>query len=132
MLLNDRPGSVRLLTGVTGGHLRSAVYEYGLAVRSTAKSVRIVKILADVETAVSAGARIAPFVSAVRISPIESVVIGAIGVTAVFAIQILRKRRADGAAHDHAGNGGRRPSFASNTTQNSADQSARNDARWIG
>ena len=130
--VHHRPGAIGLSAGVAIRDMPLAADIGCLAVVRAAEAIRIVVIPADAERAAMVVAGIAPVVVAVDAAGIEAGVIGLVGVAAIFAIEIARKRRPHRAADHHACDRGAGAPPAGGMTQQPANQRADKHAGRIG
>src|SRR5260221_14551426 len=80
-----------MLAGMSVGRLRTAVDENLLGVIGTAETIGIIVVIGDAEVAGMAISRIAPLIGAVGTTRVEAVIIGLVGIAAIFPLKIAGK-----------------------------------------
>src|SRR6267154_568098 len=130
-LADNRPGAVGLLAGAAGSRLRTPVDKDFLAIIRASETGGIVSVVDNVERPGVAVARIAPLIGAVGTAGIESVVIGLVGVAAIFAIEIAGQGGTGYAAENHTGDSRTTIPTAHGIAEQAADKRARDNAGRI-
>src|SRR6185312_2856599 len=105
-----------------------------LGVIGAAKAVRIVVVIGNPKFSAMVVARIAPLIADIGAAGIETIIIGFVGIAAVFTVQISGQCRTHGAPAKHAGDRrtGTSAAASGSIAEQPADECPDNDACRIG
>jgi len=121
-----------LPAGTPAAFLCPTLYVDRLAEGGAAKAVRIVVIGADLDHTAASVPRIAPGILLVGPARIESVIIGPVGVAAVFATEIAHQASAGCPAENNSGDGCTAIAMSGGITDQPANQGTRDYPGRIG